>query len=266
MKKLVPTTIVVLFAVILLADTGPVQAFDSFTGCLTPGGTIIHMSPGDSPLKPCKRNETLIHLQERINRTFDAHYDHDKICEAFHELALSPAALADLGCPSTPTLTKEGTLIRVSRDAMRGNNYNVCDILTIDQNPDFGQGWFWIVEEGFVAEKVTFPQVPSGDTDCLDKCNGDDKCIAANYYEPIIERDPKVEQATIIGICEIYHHSDSLKYSDAGFCGFTRDALLEGGNLPFDCTQNVATSDNWWWVRVPDGQTIDNCPGAPATP
>ncbi len=52
-------TIIVLSAVLLLG-IGTAQAAD-YTGCVTPGGTIIHVGPGDTPLKPCNRNQEVIH-------------------------------------------------------------------------------------------------------------------------------------------------------------------------------------------------------------
>lgn len=255
MPKLITITTLAVFAV-LLVGTSTAQAFDSFTGCLTPGGTIIHMAQGDAPKKPCNRNQTLIQLQQRVNREFDSHYDHDRICEAFHELNLSAQSLDNLGCPSTPTLTKKGTLTRVTRAAMRSNNnYNVCGILAIEENPLFGAGWFWVIKEGWAVDKFPTPII-GGDQECFDKCDNDDKCIAAQW----LETKPGTHTVDI-GECTVYHHSDHLQFQNSGHCGATQDQ----GSFA-NCTELVQTENTFWWVRVPDGQTIDNCPGVAATP
>ena len=61
----------------------------AWTGCLTPGGTIIHVAQGDAPLKRCSRNQRLIHLRdEAAYQHTEANYDQAKICEAFHALLL----------------------------------------------------------------------------------------------------------------------------------------------------------------------------------
>ena len=59
--KLSVTTIIVLSAALLLGITSLTKA-DVSTGCVTPGGTIIHLAPGDTPLKPCGPNQQVIHI------------------------------------------------------------------------------------------------------------------------------------------------------------------------------------------------------------
>ena len=91
-----------------LGTIGTAQAETSaWTGCVTPGGTIIHMAQGDAPLKDCSKNQRLVHLRDvAAYQHPEANYDQATVCEAFHSIGLVPIEiLEDLGCPSTPTLT-----------------------------------------------------------------------------------------------------------------------------------------------------------------
>ena len=60
-----------LLAVLLMA-AGTAQAETSaWTGCVDPGGTIIHLARGDNPLVPCKRKHRLEHVWS--NQIQDSH-------------------------------------------------------------------------------------------------------------------------------------------------------------------------------------------------
>jgi hypothetical protein len=86
----------------------------------------------------------------------DANYKQGANCEAFHELQLSATALENLGCPSTPTLTKPGIVSgRVRGRHLVDNNFDVCGILTVETSDTWAPAWHWVVPKGFVVANVT---------------------------------------------------------------------------------------------------------------
>ena len=64
-----------LLAVLFMA-TGMAQAeVSAWTGCVTPGGTIIHLTRGDTPAEPCQGKQALVHLRdEAAFQNADANY------------------------------------------------------------------------------------------------------------------------------------------------------------------------------------------------
>jgi hypothetical protein len=238
----------------LLGGTGTAQAESSaWTGCVTPGGTIIHMAQGDAPLEECAKNQQLVHLNDvAAFQHTEANYDQAKMCEAFHSLFLDPMILEDLGCPSTPTLTKPGTVTRLFSSDYRANeaagNENVCGIFDIEPG---SSGFKYVVKSGFVASTAVIP-LAGGLAACGEKCAADDKCVAANFV--------KTTTNTTSGTCRTFYHSDSLSVDWSHYCGFTIDKNF------LSCLARIDTIESPWFVRVPDGQTVDHCPGTAPTP
>jgi hypothetical protein len=233
----------------------------AWTGCLDPGGTIIHMAPGASPLQRCARNQSLIHLRDvAAYQNTEANYDQVKFCEAFHSLSLAPSLLEDLGCPSTPTLTRPGTLVRLLNQGyldnqILGNEY-VCDIFGIDPSSRLGgslagSGFDFVVKNGFVASTSLHDFVGGGEA-CKAICESDDKCIAAWA----LSRDQNRSGAVT---CRTFHYSDQIESDWGHYCGLAKNGLA-------GCAHRLSTAGVHWYVRVPNGQTVSNCLGATPLP
>jgi hypothetical protein len=237
-----------------LGSIGTAQAeVSAWTGCVNNGGNIHSMAQGDQPLKPCNGNHTLIHLRdEAAFQNTDANYKQGANCEAFHELGLSAPALDKIGCPTTPTLTKEGTVTRVKGSDLIANNYNVCGILKAETNPSWTPSYHWVVPGGFVAS-TSKTALSGGGGECELLCDSDDKCIAANFTAS--------GGTSQFGTCRVYHYSDNLDADWSHFCGY--DLGLDA----LGCAGRLNTFADKWFVRVPDGdgESIGNCPDS-ATP
>jgi hypothetical protein len=257
--KLLPSSAALALTAVCAGIVGTAQAETSaWTGCITPGGTIIHMAQGDDPLKACAPNQQLVHLNDvAAFQHTEANYDQAKMCEAFHELMLSAPALEKLGCPSTPTLTKPGTVERIFGQDYRDNeaigNENVCGILGIE--PASSYGFKYVLNDGFVASTEVIP-LAGGLAACGVKCAADAKCVAANFI--------KTKVNTSSGTCRTFHHSDALSVEWSNWCGLSKDG--ENGQPLSTCLANMDTTSSPWFVRVPFGQSAQNCPGAAPIP
>lgn len=259
MSKVITITALALFAVLLMG-TGAAQAeSSSWTGCVTRGGTIVHLAWGDTPAKPCSSNERLLHLRdEEAIQTHQATFDQKHLCEAFHALNLSAPALEKLGCPSTPTLRVEGVVsTHLSAADFSRNNFDVCGILQVKTDDQFSPWWYWNVKGGFVAQTTQLP-VLVGDYRqvCRSQCANDTKCIAA-WLE---WKDVHDEFAT----CRIFHHSDALAAAGNDWhhiCGLSQD---RGQNVAaFGCGDLAQSARAEWFIREPKLGDIGagNCPG-----
>jgi hypothetical protein len=252
MKRTIPIAATVI-VVWLLGGTVTVQAeVSAWTGCVTRGGSIIHLARGDHPKESCLGNQTLVHLRdEAAFQNADANYKQGAICDAFHELTLSPAALAKLGCSSHPDLTRPGTVERVFGPSLVANNFDVCGILKAETSDTWAPSYQWVVPGGFVVSTTALPiEGPSADA-CKQLCVGDDKCVAAFL---------KAEHNYDTRVCRIFHYSDASGDWNH-FCGYS-----PGFENQFSCAERLDDIDDNWWVRVPDGQTVHSCPGADPTP
>ena len=240
-----------------LGTIGTAQAETSaWTGCITPGGTIIHMAQGDAPLKACSKNQQLVHLNDvAAFQHTEANYDQAKICAVFHSLFVAPSMLEDLGCSSTPTLTRPGTVMHIEARNYRNNaaagNEDVCGIFDIE--PSGEHSFRSIVKKGYVASTSVIPITGAIDV-CQEKCADDDKCVAAYFRS-----ESPNSVAFQVGTCRTFHYSDSLSVDWDHYCGFAEDG-------PFSCISDLSSVFNNWFVRVPDGQVLNNCPGAVPTP
>jgi len=254
-------SIINLFALVLFATfTHTALAETSaWTGCVTPGGAIIHLANGNEPKEHCQGKQALIHLRDvAAYQNTQANYDHAKICEALHALGLDSTELDNLGCPSTPTLTRQGIVKAILPVDYRTNeslgNVSVCDIFDVIPNGDLNTlgGFQWTVKGGFVASEPALPFV-GGKVQCGSICEADDKCIAAWYNVIGAERSKA-------GTCRIFHYSDRVDDDWGHYCGVFKDG---NSSVVGSCVPQLSSSETRWFVRVPDGQTVGNCPGLP---
>lgn len=246
--------------------TGTVQAeLSAWTGCVTPGGTIIHLARGDQPAKRCQENQQLLHLRnEAAFQNTDANYKQGASCKAFHELGLSATALENLGCPSTPTLTKPGIVSgQVHGSTLVANNFDVCGILKVETSDTWTPSWHWVVPKGFIVANVTLPVVTGQQENCRDLCVADDKCIAA-YLDNTATTGGHGGNLADFGLCRIFHYSDFSNSDWSHFCGYHQG--FDTMTRITGCADKIDKIDDTWFVRVPDGQTLDNCPGVAAIP
>ena len=239
---------------------GTAQAFESaWTGCVTPGGTIIHLAPGDTPLKRCSSRMQLIHLNdEAAHQNTDATHNQVASCEALHELGLSEEQIAKLGCPSTADLTRPGSVseTHVTGDNLVGNNFNVCNILKVESRPEWKDGWHWVMPGGVVAGTQGFNSINAVEfaDECQEECAIDDKCIAAWLKAD----NPPSSHST----CRTFHYSDNPEGTEWNhFCGFD-----QGFGTVLGCADSIASDTTRWYVRVPEGQTLSDCDGADPAP
>lgn len=252
---------IALFAVLFMASGTAQASTSAWTGCVTPGGTIVHLALGDAPSQPCSQNMGLVHLRDTAAyQHTEANYEQAKMCEALHSLGLDPTHLADLGCPSTPTLTRPGTVTRVHsqdyRDNVTAGNGAVCGIFAIEQN---NTAFDFVVKGGFVDSTQPVPFI-GGSEACRVLCVGDDKCIAAFYSG---QAGTVSAQTPNVGTCRVFHYSDQLNDDWGHYCGFTEDLTFP---VPMCIGTLSGDPKTGWFVRVPDGQTVDNCPGVTPTP
>jgi hypothetical protein len=248
----------VLAGALLLASVTSVQAAYDYTGCLVVnGGTINSVAPGPSPLRPCRSpQEAVIHLDGRIpKQTFDVHWNPLVVCDALRQLDFGndnadiDAQLLALGCPSAPDLPAPSAqpLVLVGLSGLIdvfGDNLDAydCGILKIEQRPEWGGGWHWVVDggttqspEGTPGGVVRFHKrllFQTASEDCEALCRGDDKCIAA-YVDKALNRDHD-----IFWDCHTFHYNDNVGEPWHNLCGVTATG-------PFGCT-NTSNAYTWW--------------------
>jgi hypothetical protein len=135
------------------------------------------------------------------------------------------------------------------RDNVTLGNVPVCDIFAIEQN---NSAFDYVVKGGFVASSDTKP-FSGGKALCQADCVNDDKCIAA-YFNVLSPADDN------FGTCRIFHYSDQIADDWSHYCGFALDGVVS-------CIGSLSGNQgHGWYVRIPAGQTADNCPGAAPIP
>ena len=227
---------------------------DDYTGCLTPGGTIIHVAEGASPLKPCSRKQTVIHLDGRVaKQTHALHWRPAAVCEALRKLDTSGSIeeqLIQMGCPSTKVEKPIGTVVaRVTAHDFSSIDINgnpdarSCGILTIENRDEWGGGYHYVVAGGstgdpdgppggYVASEVAMPLGDDGVGDCEFLCKTDPNCIAATY--DIALGGPEFRT------CRTFHYSDHAGTQPwHSLCGFSESGFGS-------CEQNLSSSTAWW--------------------
>jgi hypothetical protein len=250
--KLSIITIILLFAV-LLVGTGTVQA-ETYTGCVTPGGTIVHLAVGESPLKPCKNYQRRIHLDNRDARqNHDVDYNHAKVCEAFWQVGVSPEIMEAMGCPDDPTAHAPGT-VQDAYGISFDENDTVCGVLKIEKREEWGPFYHWVIDGrtgdplpekggGFVAAHTQVPIRETGEEDeCKNLCDQDPKCIAALHH-PGDGTTQGVKSNAKIARCDIFHYSDSVTTGWNDVCG------IYGIQA---CKDAMEALNQRWYVRCED--------------
>ena len=248
---------IILLSAVLLVGTSIGHAGNDYTGCLTPGGTIIKVAPGKTPAKPCRENQTIIHLDGRVaQQTFDIHWNPAAVCEALRTLAIkTPEAdintqLEGLGCPSVNVaVPEEKPLKQVFFPDFTNNDNDAlgCGIMKLATNrEEFGLGTYIFVdggstqdpagpEGGFVAKHKRYLFGPDAKTSCELLCDSDEKCIGAFLNESAQD---------LLWNCYTFHYTDGVDIPWNRFAGFGVDGDFGAGgglflNAKFwirDCT------------------------------
>jgi hypothetical protein len=240
----------------LLVCTGAVQAASDFTGCVTPGGTIIAVAPGPSPLRPCEPNQTVIHIDGRVaKQAFDVHWNPLVVCEALWQLGEQSTAniadqLEDLGCPSHPDLPAPSgqPLVKVlptfDFDEQNLDAKN-CGILKIEQRPEWGPSYHWVVDGGTTQDPegspggVVFKEkliyFEDADDDCYPLCESDDQCIAAQLHRGL--RKTEGGSDILFWTCRTFHYNDNVDEPWHELCAWSAGLCVN------------TTTEFTWWIR-----------------
>jgi hypothetical protein len=221
-RKLSTTLCTLAFALgaLGLADTALAEAW---TGCVTPGGTIIHMKQGDVPLKPCNKNQTVIHLTDEASKqNTNATYNHEVNCKALKSTGATATLLGELGCPVGTEQMPEGPMIRVTDvdpgpfttvDCENDPSYSCIRV----ENAFVGRQ-FYVSNEGFDLNRTNTSGCPTA-------CQSDDRCFGA-WLESANAEIPKSPEL----VCHLYYRSDTLGAIE-NFCAGNRETCI-AINLP----------------------------------
>ena len=207
-------TAILLTAVFLISGK-PAQAAD-WTGCLTPGGTIIHVAKGKDPARPCVGQHRRVHFEDfQFNQHPEADYDQATICKAFHELLLSPELLEELGCHPEPTNVILGDLRTVPTCDILGGfcvwepDYSLCGgAMKIEANAS-GTGYEWTLPGAFIRKSFVHNFVNDRQA-CRDACETDSECLAAHQ---------SVHAGASSATCLTFHKSDGIEEPYRKYCG-----------------------------------------------
>lgn len=248
--------ILLALSVALLLGSRTVQA-EVFTGCVTPGGTVIHLRLGETPKEPCSHKQKLIHLN---NDKHNEHtlYHHEATCTALENAGALEADLIAMGCPITPTIPPASyKLVQPPSSFYETAPHEYCG-LKVEQRPQWGTGWHIVVygSDDYSWDEADDPpvhsnngggylayttQVYSGDEsaspqgDCQAICNDDDKCVAARVTN---RPDHAFED------CDVFHHSDTVGVPYNIFCG-----IFPSGENTIGSCQTSQRGSNTWYVK-----------------
>ena len=226
---------------------GTAQA-DYYTGCVTPGGTIIHLAIGETPANACGHKQKLIHLNNDKNND-QTRYNHLAVCAALDNAGAFDTDLQALGCPIDPVVPGPTVVVELLTTPAFFNDapHERCGV-KLEQNDKWGPGWHIAVYGiddytgadggGYLASTSQVYSGGGGDhvADCKAICEGDDKCVAA-----------RVTSTTnhLFEDCDVFHHSDTVDVPYNVFCG-----LQPGGGVGTigSCEASQVIS-NKWFVR-----------------
>jgi hypothetical protein len=257
--RIVPSGIVALAGALLLVGTGATHAED-FTGCVTRGGTIISVAPGETPLGPCKPNERLIHLEWNVKNNPQTLYNHLAVCAALTGAGVDYATyLEPMGCPKAPTVSTDTVSeILKSSELFQGLDYKSCGV-ALENRPEWADGWHIVVygTEELVGgttdykggahlaytEKIdiiAYPDNPGAQ--CQSICQGDEKCVAARFSGTNVPGS-KARESRTIKDCDIFYHIDKAKLQYNLWCGTSPDSGL------LSCQASQTRPANEWYAR-----------------
>ena len=275
MKRLITISTLMSFAVLLIV-TGTANADGQcYTGCITKGGTIVHMAPGLAPLKPCSKNEKAIQVcgsKHRDVQNEEGKVEFTTFCKAFEKNGLD---LPD-GCPDdgtgkfAPTNFSAYPVKRVGvhpgqLDIFAGTNgepFNLCDLMiAAAPNPPAGElqlpGAYFFKRFEIVIQQRTGDPWDELEEACRLKCENDDFCVAADLFYEGGQSGQGSQQYINRYSCSIYHHSDALTSQFSESCGTSALDPTEFGvkQLCAEKASGVGTPVNIWFVRQPDDCT-----------
>lgn len=221
MRKLISITLAIPIALLLLTTQTPVQA-DTWTGCVTPGGTLHRLAQGESPRTPgCQKKEGLIHLTDQPSKqSSQATYNHELMCMALAETAVSTGKLTALGCPKGTEPGPTG----VALDVLNPNGTLECDLDPVSQ------AFYHLNIDGAMigrqfqvanAEENNFR--PDGE--CPTACNADDRCFMA--WVDRASEDLKHQSSLT---CHLFYRNDNAHWQFYG--GFTESQCASTVRVP----------------------------------
>ena len=261
MKKSHPITILgvilALFGLLLFGSSTTLA--DSYTGCVTPGGTVIHLALGDSPKEPCARNMKLIHLNNDKHNE-DTLYNHLAVCTALGNAGAQQVDLDAMGCPKDPVVPDAYVIGTPNFTFFNNEPHEFCG-LKLEKRPQWGSLWHIVVygSDDYSWDESDDPPVKtnngggylayttkvySGDVsanpfdDCRVICEGDDKCIAAR-----VTNTPN----NVFEDCDVFHHNDQAMVPYNIFCGIQPG----GGTGTFGSCEQSQTDHNHWFTKCP---------------
>ena len=245
---------------LFVGGVGTAHAED-YTGCVTPGGTIIHLALGQSPAKPCKGKLHIIHLDDtNANQHVSAQINLPELCKVLHLLGASGTDYKELGCHSDPTLAPPGevqlvrapTLLGGGIDSFDENNETCNGMLKIKNDAARwgAANYHWELtgenkrgQPGGAMVARTLKLLQDGTQGgingvCATACKNDPQCIAAFLDDHLsVNLDAGVERD-----CRIFHYSDSPQVNHWNeYCASAGEAF---------CKQEIGTGAHQWYLRA----------------
>jgi len=201
-RKLSTTLCALAFALGVLgfADTALAEAW---TGCVTPGGTIVRMKQGEVPLRPCSKNELVIHLTDKASKqNSNASYNHETNCKALESSGATPSLLVELGCPLGTEPKPQGEPIPITRADTGPLSVVPCEndastFCTRVENAFIGRQ-FYVSNEGFENNLSPTSACPAA-------CESDDRCFLS-FLENAATAVKDYPQL----VCHLYYRSDNV--------------------------------------------------------
>ena len=237
------TGLLSVFAIIGWTETALAE---DYTGCVTPGGTIIDIALGQSPARPCQNKHHIIHLDSNANQHVSAEIDLTALCKTLQAASIPPDL--SLGCHSVPDVEVLGDVQRVwaPYDSFDENNETCGGMLKIAEDADrwgagnlhwqlTGEGKRGATGGAFVERTHKIINAVEAPNDCALLCEDDEQCIGAIYDNPldgsVVERE-----------CRIFHYSDSDRITPWNeFCA---------AGSPDFCKQKIDSLSVVWFLKA----------------
>jgi hypothetical protein len=255
--KLSITTVIILSVVLLLGHT-TMSIAGQFTGCVTAGGTIINVAEGEEPLRPCRSNELLIHLEWNVKNPNLTQYNHIAVCNALESAGAHLDLLRAMGCPENPNTSNEPVLAIGAQSwigLFTAPDYEWCG-LKFERREDWGSLWHIAIYGtddytgasggGYRAKTIQVSQTadPGPAAICMEHCQNDPQCIAASIDREMLG----AKSGRLTADCDIYYHIDNTTDPFNIWCG--------AGDTPFESNMFSCTTrfdaQYQWFVRAFD--------------